>query len=73
LVKQIVKEASLEEKQYPSRKIQTYISTAKNAGITPQKYESYIDSHFKEIVKDVYYKYAEKLKQNNALDFDDLL
>jgi DNA helicase-2/ATP-dependent DNA helicase PcrA len=64
---------NLEEKEYPPRKIQTYISTAKNSLLTPSQYEQYVDSHFKEVVRDVYHKYQKKLQENNALDFDDIL
>jgi DNA helicase II / ATP-dependent DNA helicase PcrA len=73
LVKQIVREMSIEEKEFPPKKIHSYISTAKNSLLTPAQYEQYVDSSFKEIVRDVYHKYQKKLQENNALDFDDIL
>ncbi|NUJ97861.1 UvrD-helicase domain-containing protein [Candidatus Gracilibacteria bacterium] len=73
LIKQILREMKFEEKEFPPRKIQTYISTAKNSLLTPSQYEQYVDSSFKEVVRDVYHKYQKKLQENNALDFDDIL
>ena len=57
LLKQILKEKNIEDKEFPARKIQTYISNAKNNLISPQAYESLVDSRFKEVVKDIYYIY----------------
>lgn len=73
LLKQICREKSIEEKEFPARKIQTYISNAKNSLIWPKEYESLVDSRFKEVVKDIYYIYQKKLQENNAIDFDDIL
>lgn len=73
LVKQIWKEMQLEEKEYPPKKIHSYISNAKNSLISPAQYATQVDSHFKEIVHEVYQKYQKRLEQNNALDFDDIL
>ncbi len=74
VIKSIVKdEMWLDEKKYPPRSIASYISNAKNALISAQKYERYVDSHIKEIVNKVYLTYDKKLIENNALDFDDIL
>ena len=63
----------LDEKTYPARQIAFYISNAKNSLVTAKWYESLVDSALKEVVKDVYYNYEEKLRSNNAVDFDDIL
>lgn len=73
VIKGIMKDFSLEEKENPSRQISSYISNAKNALITAKAYESEIDSHIKEVVFKVYSEYEKRLKQNNAMDFDDIL
>lgn len=74
VLKWIIKdELKLDEKQYPARTIWSYISNAKSALITPKWYEREVDSTIKEIVRDVYYKYEQKLNQNNSIDFDDIL
>ena len=38
-----------------------------------EKYHLYIDSHIKEIVANAYKIYQNRLSENNALDFDDIL
>lgn len=73
LLKQCLKELNIEEKEYPVRKIWAYISNAKNSLIWPEEYGKMVDTHFKEIVKEVYVRYQRKLLENNALDFDDIL
>lgn len=74
VIKSIIKdEMWLDEKKYPPRSIASYISNAKNALISAQKYERYVDSHIKEIVNKVYLTYDKKLIENNSLDFDDIL
>lgn len=74
VIKTIIKEDLwLDEKKYPARTIASFISNAKNALITANKYERYVDSHIKEIVRDVYNIYDKRLAENNALDFDDIL
>ncbi len=74
VLKSIIKwDLKLDEKEFPARQIAFYISNAKNALITAKAYEREIDSQIKEVVFNVYTKYEEKLKQNNAMDFDDIL
>lgn len=74
ILKSIIKdELKLDEKKYPVRMIWSFISNAKNALITAEKYHLYIDSHIKEIVNNAYKIYQNRLNENNALDFDDIL
>ncbi len=74
VLKWIIKnELHLNEKEYPARQIAFYISNAKNALISAKAYEAEIDSSIKEVVFKTYLKYEENLRQNNALDFDDIL
>lgn len=74
ILKSIIKEdLKLDEKKYPARMIWSFISNAKNSLITAEKYHLYIDSHIKEIVANVYKIYQNRLSENNALDFDDIL
>ena len=69
----IKNDLKLDEKKFKAKVIASYISNAKNALISAKAYEKEIDSSLKEIVFSVYLKYEEKLKQNNAMDFDDIL
>lgn len=74
VLKNIIKEdLKLDEKKYPARSIASFISNAKNALISHKNYHNYVDSHIKEIVAQVYKIYAQRLDENNALDFDDIL
>jgi DNA helicase-2/ATP-dependent DNA helicase PcrA len=74
VIKNIIKEdLKLDEKKYPARSIASFISNAKNALISHKNYHNYVDSHIKEIVAQVYKIYAQRLDENNALDFDDIL
>lgn len=74
VLKGIIKdEMWLDEKKYPPRSIWSFISNAKNALITAERYGYHVDSHIKEIVAKVYIIYEKKLSENNALDFDDIL
>ena len=71
LVKQVLKELNLNDKQYTPGKLLNKISAAKNELIEPDAYAAatYLD----EIVKRVYTRYQQLLAVNNAFDFDDLL
>lgn len=78
LIKTIIKEMGLDEKQYNSSSVADRISLAKNNLLTAHDYSSSI--HVREdverkvpAVKDVYMRYAERCRQANAMDFDDLL
>ncbi len=74
ILKNIIKEdLKLDEKKYPARSIASFISNAKNALISHKNYHNYVDSHIKEIVAEVYKIYTQRLDENNALDFDDIL
>ncbi len=73
VLKSIIKDLNIEEKEFPIRLITSYISNAKNALISAKNYEKEIDSPIKEVVFKVYLEYEKRLKQNNAIDFDDIL
>lgn len=79
LVKIIIKEMKLDEKVYKPSAIQNRISAAKNRLILPSGYTSVrefreSDAYFhRSMMPEVYNRYQERLKQANAMDFDDLL
>jgi DNA helicase II / ATP-dependent DNA helicase PcrA len=49
------------------------ISSAKTEMVSPEEYEKLAVGSFQEIVSKVYFDYQKTLKENEALDFDDLL
>jgi len=73
VVKKILKELNYDPKIYNPRSIRSKISSCKNELIAPDIYERYAASEFEKIVVEIYRRYEKKLKQNNAVDFDDLL
>ncbi len=73
LVKQILKDLNIDEKQTNPRAILHYISGAKNQLIGPTQYHQYANNFFTERVAEVYEKYQERLQKNSALDFDDII
>ena len=79
LVKSIIKGMMLDDKIYKPAKVQSTISRAKNALISPGMYRS--DKELVEYdtrskvpaIKEIYAEYNRRLKLSNAMDFDDLL
>ena len=73
VVKKIIKDMNLDPKVYNPRAIRNKISSCKNELMSPEAYDKFVASDYDQVVKDVYEKYDKKLKQNNSVDFDDLL
>ena len=73
LIKQILKEMDLDEKRFPPASIISQISNAKNKLQTPEAYWREASDFFSQQVAKIYVAYQEKLRANNAVDFDDLL
>lgn len=75
VVKNIIRELNLDDKRFPAQNIQARISGAKNSLQTAKEYAESIDftDVYARQVAEVYTRYEKILKDNNALDFDDLL
>jgi DNA helicase-2/ATP-dependent DNA helicase PcrA len=71
LIRAAFKELNIDPKQVSPRKILSGISRAKNELIELKDFAA--DNYNAEITRRVYERYQEKLRTNNALDFDDLL
>ncbi len=74
VVKGILKELVVEDKNLTEGVIVSKISKLKEDGVTPQEYEKErkFDTNYK-IVLECYRRYNVILKQNNAMDFSDIL
>jgi len=75
LIKNCLKELGFDDKSIGPRAVQGAISGAKNRGEDVEEYAAagqYADDRRASIAR-VYRAYEERLHQNNALDFDDLL
>ena len=79
VVKMIVKELNLNDETYKPNDILARISLAKNNLVTPQAYEanSAYQAEDRERRRpqfvEIYKRYAQRCKENGAMDFDDLL
>ncbi|MCX6812213.1 MAG: UvrD-helicase domain-containing protein [Candidatus Berkelbacteria bacterium] len=73
VVKKIMRDQNINPKNYNPNAILSHISGAKNEFLGPKEYSKYANSHFDEIVRDVYAEYQKYLKSIGAMDFDDLL
>ncbi len=73
LIKEVMKELNLDPKNTSPYSVKNSISSAKNELIGPGEYQGFARGFFQEIVAKVYFRYQELLKENHALDFDDLL
>ncbi|KRL62645.1 ATP-dependent DNA helicase PcrA [Lentilactobacillus diolivorans DSM 14421] len=73
LVKRVLRELNIDPKKFDPRSILGSISNAKNDLLTPKAFRQKAVSAFDKIVADVYDRYQSELKQNQSLDFDDLI
>lgn len=74
LIKACLRELDFSEKMFPPRAILTEISRQKDRMITPEKYFEGINNDYKALVVAKTYKlYQRKLKEANAMDFDDII
>ncbi|NIR51964.1 UvrD-helicase domain-containing protein [candidate division KSB1 bacterium] len=72
-IRDIMKEMNISTKEYPPEQIVSRISGAKNSLVSPTEYKSLAYKPFDETVSAVYINYQKRLKENNIMDFDDLL
>ena len=74
LIKQIIKSQNLDDKLYSDRSVLYEISNAKNDMLEPDMYSVKARGDFrKEKIAEIYEIYQRKLKENNAIDFDDII
>lgn len=79
LVKQIIKEMELDDKQYKPGSVHNAISRAKNSLITPSMYGANTDIMQYDVMAkrpklhEIYTRYQSRLHSGNSMDFDDLL
>lgn len=73
LMKRTMKEMQIDLEQFRPKTILGAISKAKNELINAEGFEKGIGGYFEEIVSKIYTNYQKKLKEQSALDFDDIL
>ena len=74
LVKDCLKYLNIDDKLFTDRSVMYEISNAKNEMLEPDDYASRAFGDFrKETIAKIYELYQKRLKENNALDFDDII
>jgi DNA helicase-2/ATP-dependent DNA helicase PcrA len=74
LVKTCIKAIGLDDKMFTDRSVLSEISNAKNEMLEPEQYTVRANGDFrKEKIALVYEMYQKRLKENNAIDFDDII
>ena len=74
LIKKCLKELQIDDKQFSEKAVQAEISNAKNDMLEPGEYAFKVHGDFRrERIATVYELYQKRLKENNAIDFDDII
>ena len=74
LVKACLKDLAIDDKLFNDRAVISEISNAKNEMLDPAQYAVRANGDFrKEKIATVYELYQKRLKENNAVDFDDII
>ncbi len=73
IVKRIMRDIDIDPKFYAPQAIKSFISGAKNELIDATEYKKYNNSPFEVMTSRVFEKYESYLRENNGMDFDDLI
>ena len=73
LVKRILKDMGVDSKECAPSYVRNRISFIKNEMLSEGEISKFFNTPPEKIAEKVYYKYEKILKQNNSVDFDDLL
>lgn len=79
IIKDIVKELSLDDKHYKPSYVYNRISAAKNSLVDPRAYKAHPEIQAEDLrssrpmMGEIYERYANRCLRNGAMDFDDLL
>ena len=74
MIKQIIKSQNLDDKIFSDKSVLYEISNAKNEMLEPEEYARKYKADFrKEQIAEIYRIYQKRLKENNAIDFDDII
>lgn len=74
LVKECLKALDIDDKMFTDRSVLSEISNAKNEMLEPMQYCVKYQSDFRKAkIGEIYTLYQKRLKENNAIDFDDII
>ena len=74
LIKDCLKALNIDDKMFTDRSVLAEISNAKNEMLEPKAYSiKYAGDYRKSKIAEIYEIYQKRLKENNAIDFDDII
>ena len=75
LMSLVLRDLDLDPKRYPARSFSAQVSNLKNELIDEETYAGQVSegNHYERTVSDAYTQYQRRLRQANALDFDDII
>lgn len=74
LIKECLKTLNIDDKMFTDRSVLSEISNAKNEMLEPLAYSAKYSGDFRrEKIAEIYALYQKRLKENNAIDFDDII
>ena len=73
LMKKVMKEMEINTDQFKPKAILGSISKAKNELLDVENFTAQISGYYEEMVAKIYARYQARLKEQDALDFDDIL
>ena len=73
VIKEILKNLQMREEMNNPKAVLSQISKAKNDFVTPDEFLQTADGYFEENIAKIYPLYQDYLRENNSLDFDDLI
>ena len=74
LIKACLKTLNIDDKMFTDRSVLSEISNAKNEMLEPKAYSiKYAGDYRKSKIAEIYELYQKRLKENNAIDFDDII
>ncbi len=75
LMSLVIRELDLDPKRYPPRGFSAQVSNLKNELIDEETYAQQVaeGNHYERMVSEAYTNYQRRLRQANALDFDDII
>ncbi len=74
LIKECLKTLNVDDKLFTDRSVLSEISNGKNEMLEPKAYSiKYASDYRKSKIAEIYELYQKRLKENNAIDFDDII
>jgi DNA helicase-2/ATP-dependent DNA helicase PcrA len=73
LMKRVLKDLEIDSQQFAPRAILAAISKAKNEFMSPEIFAQQANGYYEETAAKAYALYQARLKENNGLDFDDII